>query len=246
MVKKLENEKEKDVIIEQRYYRSIIGAKGENIKDIRDRFNQVQINFPGPGDKRDVVKIRGPKEDVDKCSKYLQKIVKDLNESSCQMEVPIYKKFYTFIIGKGSANLKKIREETQTKIDLPAEGDKNYMITISGKKEFVERARDKIREFQDEVENIVTEEITIDPKFYNSLIGAKGKLIHSVMEDCGGVTIKFPSAESKSDKVTIRGPKEDVERAKQQLLDLANERQLSSYTAEVNQDFILNSSKNKI
>lgn len=53
------------------------------------------------------------------------------------------------------------------------------------------------------------------------------------MEDCGGVSIKFPSADSKSDKVTIRGPKDDVDRAKQQLLDLANERQLASYTAEV-------------
>ncbi|KRT83784.1 K Homology domain containing protein, partial [Oryctes borbonicus] len=233
MVKKLENEKEKDVIIEQRHYKNIIGAKGEKIREIRDKFNQVQINFPGPGDKRDIVKIRGPKEDVDKCHKYLQKLVKELNEASYQIEVPIFKQFHKFIIGKGGLNIKKIREETQTKIDLPAEVDKNDVITITGKKENVEEAREKIRKIQDELETIVTEEITIDPKFYNSLIGTKGKLIHSIMEDCGGVTIKFPVAESKSDKVTIRGPKEDVERAKQQLLDLANERQLASYIAEV-------------
>ncbi|KAK9747025.1 KH domain [Popillia japonica] len=233
MVKKLENEKEKDVIIEQRHYKNIIGAKGEKIREIRDKFNQVQINFPGPGDKRDVVKIRGPKEDVDKCHKYLQKLVKELNESSYQIEVPIFKQFHKFIIGKGGVKIRKIREETQTKIDLPAEVDKNDVITITGKKENVEEAREKIRKIQDELETLVTEEITIDPKFYNSLIGAKGKLIHSIMEDCGGVTIKFPSAESRSDKVTIRGPKEDVDRARHQLLDLANERQLSSYAAEV-------------
>lgn len=233
MVKKLENEKEKDVIIEQRHYKNIIGTKGESIKEIRDKFNQVQINFPGPGDKRDVVKIRGPKEDVDKCAKHLQKVVKELNESSYQVEVPIFKQFHKFIIGKGGGNIKKIREETSTKIDLPAEGDKNDVITITGKKENVEEAREKIRKIQDELETIVTEEITIDPKFYNSLIGSRGKLIHSIMEDCGGVSIKFPNPESKSDKVTIRGPKEDVDRAKQQLLDLASERQLSSYTDEV-------------
>lgn len=235
MVKKLENEKEKDVIIEQRHYKSIIGTKGDKIKEIREKFNQVQINFPSPGDKRDIVKIRGPKEDVDKCSKHLQKLVKELNESSFQIEVPIYKQFHKFIIGKGGANIRKIREETQTNIDLPAEGDKNDVITITGKKENVEEAKEKIRKIQDEqLENVVAEEITIDPKFYNSLIGARGILIHSIMEDCGGVTIKFPSVESKSDKVTIRGPKEDVDRAKQQLLDLANEKQLSSHTAEVN------------
>lgn len=49
MVKKLENEKEKDVIIDHRYYRNIIGNKGDNIKEIRDKFNQVQITIPGPG-----------------------------------------------------------------------------------------------------------------------------------------------------------------------------------------------------
>lgn len=107
------------------------------------------------------------------------------------------------------------------------------MITITGKRENVVDAKEKIRKIQDELENIVSEEIIIPSKFYNSLIGAKGKLIHSIMEDCGGVSIKFPSADSKSDTVTIRGPKDDVDRAKQQLLDLANERQLASYTAEV-------------
>jgi len=50
--------------------------------------------------------------------------------------------------------------------------------------------------------NIVTEEIVIPPKYYNSLIGAGGKLIHSIMDSCGGVAIKFPQAESRSDKVS--------------------------------------------
>ena len=49
MVNKLENEKEKDVIIEQRFYKNIIGSKGEKIREIKDKFNQVLITFPGPG-----------------------------------------------------------------------------------------------------------------------------------------------------------------------------------------------------
>lgn len=48
MVAKLENEKEKDVIIEHKYHRSIIGSKGEKIREIRDQFNQVQITLPNP------------------------------------------------------------------------------------------------------------------------------------------------------------------------------------------------------
>ncbi|KAG7202071.1 hypothetical protein KM043_004746 [Ampulex compressa] len=233
MVKKLENEKEKDVIIDHRYYPSIIGNKGDNIKEIRDKFNQVQIIIPGPGDKGDIVKIRGPKEDVDKCHKHLMKLVKELNESNYMLDVPIFKHFHKFIIGKGGVNIRKIREETQTKIELPAEGEKSDVITITGKKENVEKAKEMIQKIQNELANIVTDEIVIPPKFYNSLIGTGGKLIHSIMEDCGGVTIKFPTAESRGDKVSIRGPKDDVEKAKQQLFELTNEKQLSSYSAEV-------------
>ena len=151
MVKKLENEKEKDVIIDHRHYPSIIGAKGDNIKEIRDKFNNVQITIPGPGEKDDIVKIRGPKEDVDKCHKHLMKIVKELDESSHVLEFPIFKQFHKFIIGRGGANIRKIREETHTKIDLPAEGENSDVITITGKKENVEEARDKIRNIQDEL-----------------------------------------------------------------------------------------------
>lgn len=34
-------------------------------------------------------------------------------------------------------------------------------------------------------------------------------------------------------QVSIRGPKDDVEKAKAQLLELSNEKQLSSFSAEV-------------
>lgn len=232
-IEKLENEKEKDIVIDHLLFSSLIGSKGDNIREIREKFRSVQIIFPNPNEKSDIVKLRGPKADVDNCDKQLQKMVREIQESSFIMEVPIFKQFHKFIIGKGGANIKKIRDETQTKIDLPAEGDKNEVIVISGKKENVNEARELILKIQSELADIISEEITIPPKYYNSLIGAGGKLISSIMEECGGVSIKFPSPESKSDKVTIRGPQEDVDKAKAQLLELSNERQLSSFTAEV-------------
>lgn len=230
---KLENEKEKDVIIDHLWFSSLIGAKGENIRELRENFRSVQIIFPAQNEKCDIVKLRGPKEDVDRCHTQLAGMVKEIKESSYVIEVPIFKQFHKFIIGKGGANIKKIREETQTKIELPASGDSNEVIVISGKKEKVAEARELILKIQSELADIVNEEITIPTKYYNSLIGTGGKLISAIMEECGGVSIKFPSNESKSDKVSIRGPKEDVEKAKAQLLELANERQLMSYTAEV-------------
>lgn len=48
--------------------------------------------------------------------------------------------------------------------------------------------------------------------------------MRSVMEECGGVHIHFPAEGSGLDKVTIRGPAEEVERARRQLLQLAEEK----------------------
>jgi transcription antitermination factor NusA-like protein len=48
MIKKMverENEVSKDLIIEHRFHRQIIGSKGENIRDVREKFNQVCIAF---------------------------------------------------------------------------------------------------------------------------------------------------------------------------------------------------------
>ena len=56
------------------------------------------------------------------------------------------------------------------------------------------------------------------------MIGAKGHLIREISEECGGVQIRFPSENMQSDKVYIRGAKEDVERAKKRLLEVASDR----------------------
>merc|ERR1719507_629230 len=80
MVDKMENEKEKDLIVENRFHRQLIGAKGGEIEKIRKEFTAVQISFPDLGSKSDIVKLRGPKDDVDKCARHFNKITKELLE----------------------------------------------------------------------------------------------------------------------------------------------------------------------
>merc|ERR1719193_1007954 len=233
MVNKMENEKEKDIIIENRFHRQIIGPKGESIQKIRDDFAAVQISFPDLGVKSDIVKLRGPKDDVDKCARQLNKISRDLLESNYQVKLPISKQFHKNIIGKGGANIKKIRDETNTRIDLPDSNAESDTIVITGKKEDVNKAADKIKEIQSQMANIVSKDITIPNKIHNTVIGAGGKLIQSIMNECGGVAIKFPDANSGSDKVTIRGPADDVEKALKKLQELSDEKQLSGHSIEI-------------
>ena len=75
---------------------------------------------------------------------------------SCNtFKVPIYKEFHKNVIGKGGANIRKIREETSTRIDLPPEGSDSDMIVITGRKEDVEKARDRILKIQSELVNFI-------------------------------------------------------------------------------------------
>uniref|UniRef100_A0A665W4X5 Vigilin n=1 Tax=Echeneis naucrates TaxID=173247 RepID=A0A665W4X5_ECHNA len=224
LASRMENERTKDLIIEQRFHRAIIGQKGEKIKEVRDKFPEVIINFPDPAQKSDIVQLRGPRTEVEKCSKFMQKIVAEMVENSYSVSVPIFKQFHRNIIGKGGSNIKKIREETNTKIDLPAENSNSEMIVITGKKANCEAARNRILAIQKELANITEIEVSIPSKLHNSLIGSKGRLVRSIMEECGGVHIHFPTEGSGIDKVTIRGPVEEVEKAKQQLLGLAEEK----------------------
>jgi len=71
--------------------------------------------------------------------------------------------------------------------------------------------------------NIKEATVEVPHKLHNSIIGAKGRLIRSIMDECGGVIIRFPAEGSTSDKVTIRGPAEDVDKAKTQLIELSKQ-----------------------
>merc|ERR1719308_354695 len=107
------------------------------------------------------------------------------------------------------------------------------MITITGKKENVNKAVAQVQQIQSEMANIITKEIKIPAKIHNTVIGAGGKLIQSIMSECGGVAIKFPESGSGSDMVTVRGPVDDVEKAIKLLKELSDEKQLSGISAEV-------------
>ena len=87
MVSKMKNEKEKDLIVENRFHKQLIGPKGENIQKIIDEISSVHISFPDLVVKSDIVKLRGPKDDVDLCSKTLNKMYKYLLESNYQVNM---------------------------------------------------------------------------------------------------------------------------------------------------------------
>jgi len=65
-------------MIDHRFHKAIIGSQGSNIRDIRDKFRSVVISFPDSSKQSDVVTLRGPKNDVDQCYKYLHQLAQDM------------------------------------------------------------------------------------------------------------------------------------------------------------------------
>ncbi len=55
------------------------------------------------------------------------------------------------MIGKGGATLRKIREDTDTKVDLPGESSESDIIVITGRKENVQKARARILDIEKEM-----------------------------------------------------------------------------------------------
>jgi predicted PilT family ATPase len=230
---KMENERSKDILIDQRFHKQIIGSKGEKIREIRDRFNGIQVSFPEPGEKKDIVILRGPKQDVEKCAIHLKKMVADLTAANYQEEVRVFKQFHGNIIGKGGNTLRKIREDTETRIDLPTESSSSDVIVITGRKENVQKARARILEIEKEMALVVDSMLSIPHQLHNAVIGPKGKLVRMVMDECGGVRITFPPSESKLDDIKLHGPKEDVEKARRMLQELADEQAQLNHTVEI-------------
>lgn len=106
-------------------------------------------------------------------------------------------------------------------------------ILISGKKEDCDRAKEMIQKLLSELSDYKQYDVLIPAKFHNILIGAKGRQIKAIKEECPGADILFPSENSGSEKVSIIGPQDVALKAKQMLIELKNERQENSFEAKV-------------
>lgn len=231
LVEKVENEKTRDIVIEHRLHRLIIGTQGKSIREIREQFPLVNIFIPDQSQKSDIIKLRGPKNDVDKCFVHLQKYVNDLMSANIVGEVRVFRKYLRDIV----SSLRKVREETDTRIEVPADGgaENTVVLTITGSKSGIEKAKEMIEETQKSLGNITETTIDIPHSQHATLQGPKGQILRAVREECGGVLIRFPAANVQSDKVLLRGPPEDVEKAKKLLFELASDKSNSNLTAEV-------------
>ena len=77
-----------------------------------------------------------------------------MTERKYQIEIHIFKQFYKSVISKGGANIREIRDETDTNIG-PSDRD---MITINGEEDIVTKAVTQVRQIKNEMVEIITQE----------------------------------------------------------------------------------------
>ena len=235
IVAKLKNQAHVDVIIPRRFHSLLIGSGGAAIRELVQQYKDLNVDIPDPKKESDIIVLRGDRADVIAAKDVLTKKAKQLAEENYEEEVPVFKQFHRNIIGKEGKTIRQIKDETNTRIKVPNERSAKDSITITGRQKDVEEAKRRILEIQSQLASIVTEEVLVAPKLHAFL---KGKVVNGIQQECGGVFINFPK-DTKSDKVTIKGPKDDVEAARAKLTDIARQYELNSTTEEikVRQDF---------
>ena len=98
----------------------------------------------------------------------------------------------------------------------------------------VNKARALIEEKVKELVKVEEDSVEIAHSLHTALIGRGGAIIKQIRKDCGGVIINFPeSSNSTVDKIILKGPREEIEKAKKELHKLAKEKNEISYSEDV-------------
>jgi len=236
---KYANEATETVVFEQKYHKFFFQKvdRSENAVDrislIRKKYpDSLNIQFPDRNSGSDNIVVRGPKQFVASSIKDMKALYNEIVANNYTGSVLIMKQFHRTIIGKGGANIQKLKSEFDVQIDIPDPTEESQLIKITGKKEKVDKCRQRLRKIESEQANIVEESITIQQKLHSQLIGKKGAQINELRSKYS-VMIQFPEKGEKSDAVMIRGTPDQVKGAKAELSAIAAVKLEEGYTESV-------------
>ncbi|KAK4475123.1 hypothetical protein MN116_002210 [Schistosoma mekongi] len=264
LVERLENEKCKDVIIDphiQNLLRSNpIGTTSPYIRTIYDTFPQVRIIWPESDTSdsmfeenptKSIVQLRGDRQQVDAASEKLQKIIKLVKEENYKQEIHIFKEIRSSFLGREYPRVRKILEDTQTRLQHPNPGSNSDIFTVIGREENVCKAIVQLEELQKKLASVKEVIVSIPSALTTKFAGDQAPSLRSICEQCEGVHIRF--ANNKNSKgqshklshidIVVLGPEKEVDQACSLLSEL-NER-VSELCAEVSIDKNINKTHTK-
>lgn len=257
LAKKLDDEATHTIKVPPQYHGDLKGQKGSQVLRLQERYN-VRINFPRaaqaaadddaateasfrnyPTQAPDVVIIKGPKKGADEAKEEILNLLQYAVDHSHSGTVLVSAKQIPSLIGSGGRELDALRVQTGAAIDMPKKDDINedgngrVEVKIKGTKQQVEAAKKLIQERAKTFDDIATETLQIDPKFYKTVIGPNGATLTKIVLDAGGPDdrramnrmITFPKQGAEDGAIKIQGPKAVVAKIKAAVLALVSEKE---------------------
>lgn len=255
IIEDLEAQVTMECAIPQKFHRSVMGPKGSRIQQITRDYN-VQIKFPDreetpahgvepaiqengdeagegreadPGSPRrcDIIIISGRKEKCEAAKEALEALV----PVTIEVEVPF--DLHRYIIGQKGSGIRKMMDEFEVNIHVPAPELQSDVIAITGLAANLDRAKagllERVKELQAEQEDRALRSfklnVTVDPKYHPKIIGRKGAVITQIRLE-HDVNIQFPDKDDGSqpqDQITITGYEKNTEAARDAILKIVGE-----------------------
>lgn len=202
--RKLEDETTYILKIRPQYHRDMIGAKGNQVNRLQDRYN-VRVQFPrsaqalsddrsvadggsDAGGSRhsranqapDEVIIRGPKKGADEARDELLNLLQWTIDNSHSSTVSVAQSQLPALIGQGGREMDNIRISTGAQIGVPGgreatDPSGRAQIQIKGTKNQVEEAKSLLEKRAKVLDDSIIKSIDVDKKYHKALIGIGGK-----------------------------------------------------------------------
>ena len=201
--KKLEDETTHTLKIKPQYHREMIGAKGNQVNRLQDRYH-VRIQFPrttqamnddrstadassdvGARNNRsnqapDEVIIRGPRKGADEARDELLTLLQWTVDNSHTATVSVAQTQLPSLIGQGGREMEKIRLETGAQVDVPGARESvdaagRVQVHVKGTKKQVEEAKKLLEQRARVFDESISRAIDIDKKYHKALIGSGGE-----------------------------------------------------------------------
>lgn len=225
---------------------SIIGQGGKYVTRLQDNYG-VRINFPSQagagkattGEKPDEVVVKGGKKGVEGAKAELLELIEYEKENNNVLIVPVSTKSIARIMGKGGANVNRLRDETDAQIDVDRDdaqqnGNEVTNIRLRGTKKAIAAAKAEIIATAAEVDSEATFNLAIPSTFHGQIIGPGGQNLRDLIARAGGPAdpraaaqlVQFPRrGAEQADVVTVRGPADVASKVKVELESIARDLQ---------------------
>ncbi|KAI0223460.1 hypothetical protein L0F63_004328 [Massospora cicadina] len=184
------------------------------------------------------VLVRGPKAEVARVVAELEKQAVEMQDYEKAMNYTtsfvIPSKHSAHVVGKGGANIQRLKDQYDIKIDVERKGSKeDDTVKITGLQKNADAAKKEVLAMVERLRDQIEERLRVPHQFHIAVIGPKGRYVHR-LEEKYGVVIKFPRISRSDDEgsdedrpaalvgrdeIYLRGGRKGVADAKAEILE---------------------------